>query len=91
MRPPVPLDKGQAVRDLVTAKRPRVALFGGDDATDLDAFDALEALVDEGALDAAVKVGVALRRGTGRDRGACGLVVEGVDGFVGVLGTLASA
>ena len=50
VRPPVPIDKGQAVRDLVDrAPASRAALFGGDDATDLDAFDALDALARRAA------------------------------------------
>jgi trehalose 6-phosphate phosphatase len=91
VRPPVPLDKGQAVRDLVTTKRPRTALFGGDDVTDLDAFDALEALVSEGVLDAGVKVGVESDEGPAAIVERADLVVDGVDGFVRVLEGLAAA
>jgi trehalose 6-phosphate phosphatase len=91
VRPPVPLDKGQALRDLVTSKRPRTALFGGDDATDLDAFDALEALVSEGKLDAAVKVGVESDEGPAAIVERADVVVDGVDGFVSVLESLAAA
>ncbi len=36
----------------------RVALYAGDDATDLDAFDALDDLAAEGVLDGAIRVGV---------------------------------
>ena len=91
IRPPVPLDKGQAVRDLVSAKRPAVALFGGDDATDLDAFDALEALRSEGALEAAVLVGVRSDEGPAAIVDRADVVVDGVGGFVRVLEELASA
>jgi trehalose 6-phosphate phosphatase len=91
VRPPVPLDKGQAVRQLVTSTRPRAALYGGDDATDLDAFAALEALVAQGTLEAAVKVGVASDEGPAAIVDRADVVVEGVDGFVGVLESLASA
>jgi trehalose 6-phosphate phosphatase len=91
VRPPVPLDKGRAVRELVGAKRPRTALFGGDDATDLDAFDALEALVSEGALDVAVRVGVRSDEGPAAIVERADLVVDGVDGFVRVLESLAAA
>ena len=38
------------------------ALYVGDDLTDLDAFDGLHALVEEGELGAAVCVGVRIRR-----------------------------
>jgi trehalose 6-phosphate phosphatase len=90
VRPPVPLGKGRAVRDLVTAKRPRAALFGGDDATDLDAFDALEALVEEGTLEAGIKVGVRSDEGPTAIVERADVVVEGVHGFVDVLERLAA-
>jgi trehalose 6-phosphate phosphatase len=88
IRPPVPVDKGQAVRELVERSGVRTALFGGDDATDLDAYAALDALVAEGALDAAVKVGVR------SDEGPAGIVeradhvVDGTEGFIAVLEAL---
>ena len=91
VRPPVPIDKGQAVRELVTRTRPRVALFGGDDATDLDAFAALGALVDDGALASAVCVGVRSHEGPAGIVERADLVVDGVDGFVRVLAALAEA
>jgi trehalose 6-phosphate phosphatase len=89
VRPPVPIDKGQAVRELVTRTRPGVALFGGDDATDLDAFDALDALVEEGRLDGAIRVGVRSEEGPSAIVERADLVVDGVSGFVGVLSALA--
>ena len=91
IRPPVPLDKGHAVRELVTATRPRAALYGGDDATDLDGFDALEGLRSEGSLEAAVKVGVRSDEGPAAIVERADLVVDGVDGFVRVLEGLAAA
>ena len=89
IRPPVPVDKGQAVRELVERSGVRTALFGGDDATDLDAFAALDALVAEGALDAAVKVGVRSAEGPSGIAQRADHVVDGTDGFVAVLETLA--
>jgi trehalose 6-phosphate phosphatase len=89
VRPPVPISKGQAVRQLVTRTRCRGALFGGDDATDLDAFDALDALVADGQLDAAVRVGVRSDEGPSAIVERADLVVEGVAGFVRVLSALA--
>jgi len=91
IRPPVPLDKGRAVRDLVERCGVRTALYGGDDATDLDAFDALDALDAEGTLEAAVKVGVRSDEGPAAIVDRADLVVDGVDGFVRVLVTLAEA
>jgi len=59
VRPPVPLDKGRGVVRLLTDRPARVALYVGDDLTDLDAFEGLRSLVEEGRLDTAACVGVA--------------------------------
>ena len=91
VRPPVPIDKGQPVRDIVTRVRPRVAMFGGDDVTDLDAFDALDALVGDGTLDAAVRVGVRSDEGPSAIVERADVVVDGVGGFTRVLQALAEA
>jgi trehalose 6-phosphate phosphatase len=89
LRPPVPFDKGQAVRDLIEPARVRTAMFGGDDSTDLDAFDALEQLVEEGALDAGVRVGVRSDEGPPAIVERADVVVDGVEGFARVLAILA--
>jgi trehalose 6-phosphate phosphatase len=89
VRPPVPIDKGQAVRTLVTGAEARFALYAGDDATDLDAFDALEALVSEGVLERAVRVGVSSDEGPAAIVERADLVVDGVEGFGRVLARLA--
>ena len=88
IRPPVPFDKGQAVRELVERSGVRAALFGGDDATDLDAFAALDSLVGDGALDAAIKIGVRSAEGPPAIVGQADHVVEGTDGFIAVLEAL---
>jgi trehalose 6-phosphate phosphatase len=89
LRPPVPFDKGQAVRELVGLSGVRSALFGGDDVTDLDAFDALEALVEEDALDNGIRVGVRSDEGPAAIVERADVVVDGVEGFAGVLAVLA--
>jgi trehalose 6-phosphate phosphatase len=91
VRPPVHVDKGQAVRRLVEASKARVALFAGDDTTDLDAFGALDTLVAEGTLDGAVRVGVESDEGPPAIVDRADLVVEGVAGFRDVLVSLARA
>jgi trehalose 6-phosphate phosphatase len=91
LRPPVEFDKGLALRELVELYGARVALFGGDDVTDLDAFDALAALVEEGRLDSAVRVGVRSDEGPAAIVERADLVVDGVAGFAAVLATLAEA
>lgn len=89
VRPPVPVDKGQAVRELVRRHPVRNALFGGDDVTDLDAFSALEALRAEGKLDAIVRVGVRSSEGPAAIIERADLVVDGTVGFASVLALLA--
>ena len=69
--------------------RPRAALFGGDDTTDLDAFDALEALRDSGELETAVRVGVRSDEGPAAIIERADVVVDGVEGFALVLHSLA--
>jgi trehalose 6-phosphate phosphatase len=88
VRPPVPIDKGRAVRDLVGRTGVSAALFGGDDATDLDAFDALDALVEQGELETAIRVGVRSDEGPAEIVERADLVVDGVDGFRRVLAAL---
>jgi len=89
VRPPVPIDKGQAVRELVTHANARTALYAGDDVTDLDAFDAFDELVAEGRVTAAVRVGIASDEGPRAIVDRADLVVEGTDGFARVLAALA--
>ena len=82
IRPPVEVNKGQAVTELVRRHDLRAALFAGDDATDLDAFDALD------ALPAAVRVGVRSSEGPAAIVERADLVVDGPEGFVAVLEAL---
>jgi trehalose 6-phosphate phosphatase len=91
IRPPVPVNKGQAVRDLVLTTGVRTALFGGDDVTDLDGFAALDTLVEEGTLDAAVRVGVRSEEGPPEIVRQADLVVDGIEGFQRVLAELDAA
>ncbi|HEY3672637.1 MAG TPA: trehalose-phosphatase [Acidimicrobiia bacterium] len=88
LRPPVPVDKGTTVAEL--ARGLRVAVFAGDDAGDLPAFAALHALVDAGALDHAVSIGVASDESPAEVRGA-DVVVEGPTGLAVLLDALADA
>jgi trehalose 6-phosphate phosphatase len=83
IRPPVEVNKGQAVTELVRRHDLRAALFAGDDATDLDAFDALD------ALPVAVRVGVRSDEGPPAIVERADVVVEGTDGFTAVLAALA--
>jgi trehalose 6-phosphate phosphatase len=89
IRPPVPIDKGQAVRELLRRAPVRTAMFGGDDATDLDVFDVLAELRSEGALESIVCVGVRSDEGPPAIVERADLVVDGTQGFVQVLEVLA--
>jgi trehalose 6-phosphate phosphatase len=89
IRPPVPIDKGQAVRELLRRNPVRAVMFGGDDATDLDVFDVLAELREEGQIETAVCVGVRSDEGPPAIVERADLVVEGTPGFVQVLEVLA--
>jgi len=87
-RPPIRADKGTAVRALVEEYRPRKAMFLGDDTTDLDAFRALAALREEGALDEILRVGVRSDEGPPEIVTEADIVVDGVEGVGEVLRAL---
>jgi len=88
IRPPVPIDKGQAVRELVGRTTAAAALYAGDDVTDLDGFDALTALLAEGRLESAVRVGVRSDEGPREIVERADLVVDGTDGIRDILAEL---
>ena len=58
VRPPVDIDKGRGIRRLLRDADLRAAVYAGDDRTDIDAFDGLRTLVEQGRLGTAVCVGV---------------------------------
>ena len=88
LRPPVATDKGSVVIDL--AQGLAAVCYLGDDTGDLPAFEALEVLRDQGLSTLAV----AVRSGIGDETpvgvlGAADLVVDGPEGVVGLLRSLA--
>jgi trehalose 6-phosphate phosphatase len=83
LRPPVPVDKGSAVRDL--ARGFAVGAFAGDDAGDLPAFAALQALKAEGALDEAIGIGVLSPEAPAELEPAVDVTVGGPHGLVAFL------
>jgi trehalose 6-phosphate phosphatase len=91
VRPPVPIDKGRAARELLRRTPVRAALFGGDDATDLDVYDVLGDLRSDGQLDHAICVGVRSTEGPPAIVERADVVVDGTQGFVQVLEVLAGA
>ena len=91
VRPPVPVDKGQAVDELLRrAPGVAAALYAGDDATDVDAWDALDRALDDGRLTARVRVGVASDEGPAAIRERADLVLDGIAGLAEALQLLAS-
>jgi trehalose 6-phosphate phosphatase len=85
VRPPVQVDKGQAVRELLARTPVRAALYAGDDVTDLDGFAALEELRAAGDLESIVRVGVHSDEGPDAIVERADLVVDGVGGVRKVL------
>ena len=89
LRPVAGIDKGSAALGLLQRSGARHALFGGDDLTDLDAFQALRWMQSSGRLRTAICVGV------GSDEQPPGLaetvdaMVDGPEGFLAVLEELA--
>ncbi|MGZ4276768.1 MAG: trehalose-phosphatase [Solirubrobacteraceae bacterium] len=89
VRPPVALDKGRGVRQLLLGARMRTALYTGDDRTDVDAFDALRALVAEGILETAVCIGVRSEETPSELEAGADVLVDGPTGVRDLLTALA--
>jgi trehalose 6-phosphate phosphatase len=77
--PPLDVNKGTAVRQLLTERNLRRALYAGDDTTDLDGFRALD------GLDVSVRVAVASHESPPELREAADLVVANPEEFVSLL------
>ncbi len=88
VRPVAEVNKGVAARRLVEAAGAKMALFGGDDTTDLDAFYALRQMAETGDLGLAVCVGIASGDGPAEIQREADLVVAGPDGFLDLLRSL---
>jgi trehalose 6-phosphate phosphatase len=90
VRPPVPVDKGRPIRELIRSTGAQRALFGGDDSTDLDAFAALDELVSAGELEVGLKVGIRSEDGPEAVVRRADLAVDGTQGFAALLTILAA-
>ncbi len=90
VRPPVRIDKGAGVTALLENADIDVAMYVGDDATDLDAFRALEALAESGRLQRAIRVGVSSEDGPAAIQSEADVVVEGTEGVQELLSMLAA-
>lgn len=90
IRPNVAINKGIAVAAMIASKPVRTALYGGDDRTDADAFEALRTLRDDGNLDAIACVAVGSDEAPPEVSAGADATVEGPDGFEDVLRALAA-
>jgi trehalose 6-phosphate phosphatase len=88
VRPAVEVDKGRGVRRLLRDAELDAGVYVGDDTTDLDAFRALRALVDEGRLSAAACVGVRSDETPPALEQEADLLVDGPAGVRGMLEAL---
>ena len=88
IRPPVRIDKGAGIINLLRDRDLAVALYVGDDTTDLDAFRGLTDLVDRDRLGTAVRVGVRSEEGPSELAREADIMVDGTDGVRGLLQAL---
>ncbi|HEU5424274.1 MAG TPA: trehalose-phosphatase [Nitrolancea sp.] len=88
LRPPVAIDKGSALRELVALFHLRSAVMLGDDVTDVDAMRALDSLRAEGRL-AGCSVGVLAAETPAELLAAADVVIDGVESTVALLQQLA--
>jgi len=80
VRPPVAIDKGTAVRELLAETETRVAAYFGDDLTDLDAWRELRSMRDEGELDTVICIAAASDEASPTIAKSADFVVDGPDG-----------
>lgn len=88
VRPPITVNKGTAVRDLIRERGLRSAVFVGDDVTDLDAMAAIRSLSDADIIRG-FSVGVVGPESPEAIAAEADATVEGVDGVVDFLTALA--
>ena len=88
VRPPVELDKGLGIATLLHGQPIAVALYVGDDTTDLDAFRGLRSLVREGALTTAICAAVSSDEAPPELAAEADLILDGTGGVRGLLQAL---
>jgi trehalose 6-phosphate phosphatase len=90
VRPPVRIDKGAGIASFLEQSEIDVAMYVGDDATDLDAFRALTRLAEEGKIERAIRVGVSSEEGPSAITEEADLVLDGTAGVQELLAMLVS-
>lgn len=80
VRPAVRIDKGAGITSFLADAAVEMALYAGDDRTDLDAFRALGELAVQGRLKRVMRVGVRSEEGPEEVVGEADFIVEGTDG-----------
>jgi trehalose 6-phosphate phosphatase len=80
VRPPVRIDKGAGISTFLQEVEIDVALYVGDDVTDLDAFHELARMAESGRIERAIRVGVSSEEGPSEITGEADIVVDGTAG-----------
>jgi trehalose 6-phosphate phosphatase len=88
VRPPVKFDKGVGIASFLEGADVDGAMYAGDDATDIDAFRALDRLLESGRLARAVKVGVRSDEAPEAITAQADIVVDGTSGVRELLAAL---
>jgi trehalose 6-phosphate phosphatase len=90
VRPPVALNKGRGVERLLEGTAITSAVYVGDDSTDLDAFESLQRLANEGRLENALCVGVRSDETPAELEAQADVLVDGPVGVRTLLSALAA-
>jgi trehalose 6-phosphate phosphatase len=90
VRPPLRIDKGAGIASFLESVSVDVAMYVGDDRTDLDAFRTLVQLTEAGRLSQSVRVGVRSDEAPEEIISEADIVVDGTRGVVELLSLLLS-
>jgi trehalose 6-phosphate phosphatase len=88
VRPPVRFDKGVGITSFLEGADVDIAMYVGDDATDVDAFRGLTRLVESGQIQRAIRVGVASEEAPAEVTEEADIVVDGTEGVTTLLAAL---
>ncbi len=80
VRPPVRMDKGAGIEKFLEGVDVDVAMYVGDDTTDIDAFRSLAQLASQGRVSHAIRVGVRSDEGPSQITEEADVVVDGTAG-----------